>query len=207
MTSKRAAILIAGCVFATVHSGPRARATITDVGCSDLLDNPLPAEVWNFDYDLQVVTITVPIYDIGRPSFPNPSNFVWVGGLQDSQSVLTVTENIINETGVPLTGYNLYLNNTVGTYSEIVVGTVQATGSPEVRWEDTHYIELVWSEPIPNGGGFTIQFDILNFYYGIGYRFGLDQAVVPEPTTIAFWALGALVATRTTRRTVSRAQV
>lgn len=179
--------------------GSVAQGTITGVVCLDNFREPLPAEAWSFDYDLQAVTLTVSIYDAGRDlSGPAPPHFFWVEGTQDAPSILTVIENFVNETGVSLVGYNLSLG--AWTDSEIIVGTVQATGSPEVRQEHTYHIDLAWSEPIPHGASFTVQFDVLNYPYSGGYfGFALDQAVVPEPLTLTLLGLGGLALVRTRR--------
>ncbi len=202
MTSKRVAVFLAAYAFSIVLFGRPAEATITSIVCGDSVDDPYPAELWSFDYDLQVLTLTLSFNDIHvEPHYSSPPHFLRVGGTIDSQSVFNVTESILNETGVPLTGYSLYLGNTPGTWSDIVAGSVQATGSAQVYQHSLNYYELLWSEPIPHGGGFTIQFDVVNYLYNEDlFLFSLGEVVVPEPATIMLLGFGGLVGVRISKQ-------
>lgn len=117
MKNKRVAAFVIVWALSVAVISATATATITDVVCRDRFDDPLPAERWSFGYDLQAVTLTIPIYATGRELYgPEAPHFVWITGTEDSLSVLTVTQNVVNQTGGPLTSYSLVIGNTVGNY-------------------------------------------------------------------------------------------
>ena len=107
--------------------GTAARATIVGIHeCRDIRGVPLPSDHWSFDYDSQVLTIAVFVHDTGPgPSGLFPPLSVVVTGQQDTQSTLTIVENITNKTGVSFTGYELRLASPHSSYSEIVAGSFQ----------------------------------------------------------------------------------
>ncbi len=192
---KTAFILIV--LFSISPSGSVARATILGVDdCRDGRGVPLPSGHWSFDYDSQLLQVAIFVDDVPGPSDPYLLSVV-VTGRQDTQSSLTIVENITNRTGVALTGYKFYLAGTHLYYSEIVPGSIQVTGDPEVREEKHVRFELAWSEPIPPDGAFTIKFDVFNYQPTQGYwGFAMAQSPVPEPSTIALFSLGGLALLR-----------
>lgn len=198
MKSERASVALVACALPIFLLGSPTKAAITLIACRDYLHENLPPEAWTMDYDLQILTLTIPVHNTGfHPPDTPPPYFVRAYGTQDSQSVLTVVENITNNTGVPLTGCIIELSSTAGTYAEFLIGTVQATGSAQVRSEEDFQIELAWPEPVPAGGFFTVQFDVRNVPVSDDWiAFGLNHTVVPEPATILGLGLGGLIVLR-----------
>lgn len=198
MTKKYALIVLLS--FALLD----AEAAIVDIVCTDWRDVPLLTDRWSFDYDLQVLTLRDSVYEIGPPlSDLFRERSVWVSGLMDSESRFTIVENITNRTGVPLTGYMIALADTIITYNVIVQCSVQATGFPEIHQEGPHRVELAWSEPIPDGESFTIQFDVLSDTISHGrLLFNMDKVAIPEPATFALLGIGTLVLLRSRERLV-----
>jgi len=179
-------------------SGADAEAAIVNLVCRDIRYDPWPEELWSFDYDSQVLTLTDFVYEIGiQPYIIHRERTVRVSGLMDSESTFTLVKNITNKTGVPLTGYEILLANTITTFNAIVEGSTQATGSPQIHQEGPLAVELAWLEPIPDGGSFLIQFDVFSSMIPSGgYSFGLNYTAIPEPATITLLGLGGLTLLR-----------
>lgn len=190
---KKSACILAVLVL-TALLGTTAMARILEIVCTDG-HNPLPSDLWSFDYDLQLLTITDLVHGIYQ------GRCIRVSGSTDSKSRFTIVENVTNRTGVALTGYALLLDNTIITENVIVEGSVQATRFPEVHQTSSRRVEFVWPEAIPDRESFTIQFDVIS--RGMDpdrpLALWLCRTAVPEPGTITILGLCGLALLRTRR--------
>ena len=157
---------------------------------------PIPDDLWGFDFDLQVLTLTDSVYEIGEPPYEIwRQRAVRVVGFADTGSQFTFVRHLTNLTGVPLTGFTANVSGTHVTFSSIVEGSAWATGFPEVYYDDG-YVELTWADPIPVGGTFTFQFDVYN---SRPLTFHVFDTAIPEPATVILLGLGGLTLMRSRR--------
>jgi len=173
-------------------------AGIVELRCQRLSNTLLADELWSFDFDLQILTLTDSVYETGEPPFyikVQRAIQIWTR-LNSAGTQFTVIQHIENQTGTALTGFTSYMGGTVATVNNIVDGSAWATESSEVHYLSPLKVEFSWSEPIPPGESFTTGYDIYVPFFNepsSPHVFTLFKTVVPEPATTLLFGLGGLV--------------
>jgi len=107
--------------------GSAAEAAVVELVCQDIRHDPLPADLWSFDYDSQVLTLLRSVHEINTEPYEWFSReYLRVDGFLDSESRFTIIENITNKTGVSLTRYAVIVGGSIISWHTIVLGSVLA---------------------------------------------------------------------------------
>ena len=159
---------------------------------------------WNFDYDLQQLTITEDIYAFGTDVLL----YLGFHGKVDSESTFHVVRTITNNTGATWTYLEMFAGPACigAAYPWIVPESVKSTALQVITFsnEPGDRARHKFAAPLPvlDGETFTMEFDIHIRYdepsQG-GFCGGWNQIITPEPTTLLFLGLGALVLVRRRR--------
>jgi hypothetical protein len=197
MALKHKLAILGAILVLVVVCGP-AQAGFVE-GTFNCTFNPDPAAAqhqWTFNILPQATAdgctgkleLSEKIYQLGYDT-------VTMSGATNSDPTFNVIKTVQNNTGFTWTGYELILPATdaatfVGTPWSNVFGSY--TMVPK---------KVVFSAPlsVPNGGSVTLSVNI-NIPDSGPFGFTLTQNPVPEPATVAFLAIGSLVAFRRFKR-------
>jgi len=206
-------------VLATVLGYPSAvsQAAVVGIVCTDLENSPwhgdpLPADVWSFDYHTQTLTINEVLHDM-CPSKDHPLGCfydsavrVWGWTTAPEQETLTIIKNITNETGITWTSYIQELD-AGRSYCLFVEGSAESEKLPEITYKTQpplpYTVEFAGPEPVSDGESVTIRFDVWCDYSPDApgkFYFDVTPNPIPEPQTISLLALGALTLLRKQKR-------
>jgi hypothetical protein len=150
---------------------------------------------WDFDYDLQQLTVNETILELRPDSY-------WVfsiSGRVDSDSTFRVVRNITNETGITWTAYHIYGGPApaAGVSAGIVDDSIQFTKFETISFHgDNPWYRFSGQPFVLNGESFTMSFDMHTRYDDLrdgSFSVTLSPRPVPEPTTALLVALGAFV--------------
>ena len=151
---------------------------------------------WDFDYDLQLLTVQETILAIR----PDRAWYFSIGGRVDSDSTFSVVRAITNETGVTWTGYSMTVppapaGSTTRAWAEILHETIEFTKFETVEHRGP-VLEFSGPPFVLGGESFTMSFDMHAPYdarYDGRFRGGRAIVIIPEPATVLLLGLGTLV--------------
>jgi hypothetical protein len=199
------------------YLGAVSQADVVGIVCTDLQNSPydgdpLPADVWSFDYHTQTLTINEVVHDMCPRKLPLPMCVYdstlrvwgWTAWYAE-QATLTIIKNITNETGVAWTSYIQELLP-LRSYCLFVEGSAGSEELPEITYKTQpplpYTIEFAGPEPVVDGESVTIRFDVwCDASHPPGkFDFDVTPNPIPEPQTISLLALGALTLLRKQKR-------
>jgi len=159
---------------------------------------------WNFDDDLQQLTVTESIFEFGP-------DYLWsikIGGKVDSDTTFSVVRTITNNTRVTWTELEMFSGPSAiaGAFPVIVPESVESEKLQAITYSnypgDRPRFKFAAPPSVLDGESFEMRFDIsvsyIENYWG-GFHGVWDQTIIPEPATLSFFALGAVILVRRRR--------
>jgi len=189
------------------------------LGCTSLVsakivslrcDPPSTIDDWSFDYELQQLSISRTIHEVGNRAYTN------IGGRVEEEGAVnefSVSETIKNSTGFTWIGYQIFygpsphaLVGSVGIIPETIEASRLGWGLT-VTYRPDYLIELTAPSVVLNGESLNMRYKMRVWfqpgvagYEGVFYTELLGQAVVPEPTTVMFLGAGGMALLRKYRK-------
>ena len=188
---------------------------VVELQCEDVRYDPLSTDVWSFDFDTQILTLTELRSEVpSDPFYWDYLNSIRMNGYLDGFRVdtFTITRNIANESPVAWTGLVMNFEGDISTNARIVDGSAHSSVFSEVTSHTPRgsILEFSGGGVVLPGETLAIQFDVfVDARHSNGvFRIAMDGNPVPEPASILILGCGAMMLrSRRLRRTTRTSRV